>query len=978
MIKSALNRISPARKIAFLFHGQGFPQEEMFSQLAAKNPSIAEKIAQIDAILQRLQLPTLIETDSENRLTDSANNLSSGKNGLRTQIALLAAAILTTSQLEEWGIVPDLVFGYSYGEYSALVASGAWSFETAAKATAKRYEVLAQINDSAATGAILTNAGETALRRLFDEINGELFVSHRNAPDQTIIAGKKDDLKKLKNRIEQNCKDGTLPVSTIAIFLPVSAALHSPLMKNVCPLLENALSECELQPPDSRRLFLSGATTRFTSDPDAIRENLVKQTIKPVDFMGMILKAYQTGCREFIEVGPKKVLINFAKKILADKNDVQFFACKENIVGKNIENNDSRRFLQQLSARRFGKNHRFAGVTTGTPPPACQDCAKSTREISKFSGLKKESARNCDWLISADDFCRLNRSENGKPPVVQPEDVASRFVLRMTQSPLTINVNTFQPQGYVLLIGENELAKTMQSRLSAMGIDAIAISAEKTNLETLSETLRSYWRQKPIGHVVCLTSYDEDTDARTEVSYQKRLRDAVLFPIEVCREIILIARDNKSVGRLTFLHAARFGGTYGLTGDVAVPDGGAIAGLFKALNDELRVRDKVYVPLRIVDHAENVLHDEIAEHLLAEMAADFQAVSERNFEDAETIFNQPPTSWGWNPYNLEIGYVNGERLATRSVPVTKTPRQNSAENSESALREISVGGTWILVGGLRGITGECAFGLAQKYRPKKVILVGSSPFQILPPELLDVNSPEVAAKKRATVSECVKTKRNFSKVWSQFTRDQEMSRNFKRFQELGCAAEYRACDMRKWRDVANLIALLETRGEKIAGVINGAMLNTADVAIDKAKRQEYQAGFDTKILGATALLELLSEHPLEFYAGFGSVSGRFGGNGQTGYTASNDYLVKLLSYYRGKFPQRRFVCFEWGAWSEVGISWRPDIRGIHLAAGTIFISPKEGTRHFVEEFERGLPELEPLFVAWKYYKRFQPDVIHAK
>ncbi|MDR1383778.1 MAG: C45 family autoproteolytic acyltransferase/hydrolase [Planctomycetaceae bacterium] len=317
MFSTITSRLNPVKqnKVAFLFPGQGSQKAEMFRKLAAELPSFAEKIVEIDAILQRLQLPTFTDMVY-------ANGQLLGKDVLRTQLSLLAADTLILSQLEEWGISPDVVLGHSYGEYPALVAAGVWSFETAAKATTKRCEAIVQFTPTG-TGMLSTNADETALRRLFDEIHGELYISNRNAPDQTIVAGKNDDLKQLETRLKQN--------KFIAMVLPVPAAFHSPLVKNVCPPLENTLAELELQPP--RHLFLSGVTTRFEADPDTIRENLVEQMTKPVDFVGMIRKAYQTGCRLFVEAGPKKVLTNLAKKILADKNDVQFLTCDDGKEG---------------------------------------------------------------------------------------------------------------------------------------------------------------------------------------------------------------------------------------------------------------------------------------------------------------------------------------------------------------------------------------------------------------------------------------------------------------------------------------------------------------------------------------------------------------------------------------------------------------------------------------------------------------------
>ena len=618
-----------------------------------------------------------------------------------------------------------------------------------------------------------------------------------------------------------------------------------------------------------------------------------------------------------------------------------------------------------------------------------QFCPDETCRFSSPQQLCQQtdsSDVNASWTITAEDFRTLNFSQKEQHPFVT-ENVTPRYTVRMLEKRLSPPASDVVPgTGAVLIIGTNEISSQIETKLRANGFP-IHTLPNGLLADEVEDCLAKLSCEKPIDHVFCVDSYDREFGDSLEIPCESKIDKHVFAVIMACRQVMAMAQKRNALDRLTFTAATRFGGTFGLTGDVSVAFGGVVAGLFKGITDELRVRDSLFVPVRIVDHDDHASHAEVVSHLYDEFCDLIAAVPLKNETPVETLLATPVSNGDWNPHDMEVGYKNNIRYVARTVPLPLEPfptghpfettvkrvNQSSCHNKKEI---VSPGGTWVVVGGLRGITSACADALSGIYKPKKIIAVGSSAYEELGPEYLDDKSPLVLKKKKQVISECVKTRQNFTKVWSRFTRNQEMTQNMNKLRQCGAEVEYHICDMRSWDDVSRFVDNLDQKGETITGVINGALYDGVDCALLETPLLEIQNGLNTKLIGNIVLLEKLAKQPLDFYVVFGSVSGRFGGNGQTLYTAANDCLVKLLGQYQRKYPKCRFWCTEWGAWSQTGISWRPNMRGLHIMAGTVFISPEEGTQHFLREFEHGLPELESLFVAWKYYKRFQPNAIH--
>ncbi|MDR1962781.1 MAG: C45 family autoproteolytic acyltransferase/hydrolase, partial [Planctomycetaceae bacterium] len=306
---------------AMIFPGQGSQYHGMLKSLSDSSPLCREIIASLDDSLQSHGFPTFAEL--------AWNNSSElGKNVFHTQLSLLIGNTVFARMLKKMGVRVSLYFGHSYGEYPALHAAGAWDFVTAAIATQHRCSAIESLR-SKPSGMLSTNAEKKYLEQLFCKIHsgqslgqsfGQLFISNRNTPNQTVVSGELAALKELDAVLRHE--------KYVSIILPVPAGFHSPLVQEVCEPLRKSLSVLPIRFPD--RAFLSGVTERFEAEPASIREALVEQMIRPVDFVTMITKAYQNGIRRFVEAGPRMILSNMGRKILPNEvksGEVVFLSC---------------------------------------------------------------------------------------------------------------------------------------------------------------------------------------------------------------------------------------------------------------------------------------------------------------------------------------------------------------------------------------------------------------------------------------------------------------------------------------------------------------------------------------------------------------------------------------------------------------------------------------------------------------------------
>jgi len=288
---------------AYLFPGQGSQHVGMGRTLAQAFPAAREVYAQADDILG-IDLTTICFDGPAEVLNDTFN----------AQAALLTTGIAALRALQEhWGskLLPTYVAGHSLGEFTALVAAEALSFEDGVQLVRERGRLMKQAGDlhpggmAAILGLDMSDVEQFC--RDAQESSGEYVgIANDNCPGQIVVSGSVAALEKIVSLAEGA---GAKRVVTLA----VSIASHSPFMASAAEEFEDVLESVTMQPPLVPVIANVGA--RPLTDPQEIRQALVHQLTSPVRWTESIRWMIEHGARHFVEVGPKQVLTSLLKRI---------------------------------------------------------------------------------------------------------------------------------------------------------------------------------------------------------------------------------------------------------------------------------------------------------------------------------------------------------------------------------------------------------------------------------------------------------------------------------------------------------------------------------------------------------------------------------------------------------------------------------------------------------------------------------------
>lgn len=289
---------------AFVFPGQGSQAVGMLDAWG-DHPAVQQTVAEAsDAMGEDIGL--LIRQGPKEALALTTN----------TQPVMLVAGVAAyRAWLAEGGAQPAVVAGHSLGEYSALVAAGVLTLAQAAplvrfRAAAMQEAVPVGMGAMAAIlGMSAANvvAGCAQAQAAMGEGSGEVVEAvNFNDPMQTVIAGSKAAVEKACEVLKANGAKRALP-------LPVSAPFHSSLMRPAADRLRERLAETPLQTP--RIPVLNNVDVAVESDPDRIRDALVRQAFGPVRWVECVQAIQAQGISTVVECGPGKVLAGMVKRI---------------------------------------------------------------------------------------------------------------------------------------------------------------------------------------------------------------------------------------------------------------------------------------------------------------------------------------------------------------------------------------------------------------------------------------------------------------------------------------------------------------------------------------------------------------------------------------------------------------------------------------------------------------------------------------
>ncbi len=282
-------------KKAYVFPGQGSQFPGMAKDLYDSSAEARELFEQANKILGF-------------RITDTMFNGSEDdlKQTKVTQPAIFLHSVVQAKVMGD-AFAPDMAAGHSLGEFSALVAAGALSFEDGLHLVSERalaMQAACEVNPS--TMAAILGLDDEVVEQACGEIDGVVVAANYNCPGQLVISGSIE-------AVDAACALLTERGAKRALRLPVGGAFHSPLMEPARERLAGAIAATHIQAP--RCPIYQNVTAKAETDPARIKENLLVQLTAPVRWTQTMQQMLADGATEVVEVGPGKVLQGLFKKI---------------------------------------------------------------------------------------------------------------------------------------------------------------------------------------------------------------------------------------------------------------------------------------------------------------------------------------------------------------------------------------------------------------------------------------------------------------------------------------------------------------------------------------------------------------------------------------------------------------------------------------------------------------------------------------
>ena len=285
-------------KKAYVFPGQGAQFVGMGKDLYDNSPLAKELFEKANTILG-FRITDLMFAGTDEGL----------KQTKVTQPAIFLHSVILAKTLGE-NFKPDMVAGHSLGEFSALVANGALSFEEGLTLVSKRALAMQKACEAEpSTMAAILGLDDNIVEEVCKAIPEVVVAANYNSPGQLVISGSIAG-------IDKAIAELTAKGAKRALKLPVGGAFHSPLMEPARKELAEAINAAKINQPLCP--VYQNVTASAVSDPAKIKENLIAQLTAPVRWTQTIQAMIADGATEFVEVGPGKVLQGLIKKINKD------------------------------------------------------------------------------------------------------------------------------------------------------------------------------------------------------------------------------------------------------------------------------------------------------------------------------------------------------------------------------------------------------------------------------------------------------------------------------------------------------------------------------------------------------------------------------------------------------------------------------------------------------------------------------------
>ncbi|WP_041394084.1 type I polyketide synthase [Photobacterium profundum] len=316
--ESALVSGNDSAKVAALFAGQGSQYLNMGRELACHYPEMRQQLAKADQVFGQNKKTALSQVLFPIPMFNKESTQAQEALLTNTANAQSAIGVMSMGQFElltQAGFKADMVAGHSFGELSALCASGVISQDDYYQLAFARGNAMAATpaeGDSGTMYAVILDADKLAdVEKCISAFEG-VSIANYNAPTQLVIAGPTDSAQlAAKALTEQGFK---------AIPLPVSGAFHTPLVAHAQKPFAAAIDKATFSTP-ALPLYSNATGELHKNDGKAIKKAFKQHMLQSVRFSTQLEAMYDAGARVFVEFGPKNILQKLVEKTLTNKAD---------------------------------------------------------------------------------------------------------------------------------------------------------------------------------------------------------------------------------------------------------------------------------------------------------------------------------------------------------------------------------------------------------------------------------------------------------------------------------------------------------------------------------------------------------------------------------------------------------------------------------------------------------------------------------
>ena len=898
------------------------------------------------------------------------------------QPAIVTASLAMFAVLEAAGIPVSMLMGHSLGEYSALIASRAVSFEDGFAAVMDRAETIESI-PYAMRGAMAVALPRSLhdmhrVRAVVAELScrGPLSIAIVNSDEQLVVSGSRALVADVTERLAAE--------SIESFALPIPVGFHSPVLSPVVTEFEHRLERYHWNRPDIPVISTITQGTLQPGDVEHLPQLLAGQLVTPFDFRDCIASCRSAGARVFVDMGPKHIIGTLIEHQLHDGGaTVLKLDCGPDGGARTAERIQSLQWLcgTQGNGRKAESEPTKPAATaprptaddvrtalldalceaTGYPAEVIDpdmdleadlgiDSVKQMQALGTVAervGIQPESldlsqARTLRQIVECLEHAEPTapRRQDGRPADEGPhaaEDASGvkRFVPQIIYKPLADDPGlTDWSDAACLFIrsSDHELDESIRQTLQPLFREVHATTADEIIDSGTHPTVES---GTPVRMILdChsfhdgIPSFGQRSEAWMRIVRERYARtfrlSQILYPL------IEHAEDGMAWLSVT--------GTGGVSGAGSKGKGDPLdaldTGFYKSLGKELRNLQVKTMDVDSPDDVPGAILDEVRHY--------------RQDQDCE------------------MGYLHGRRHVVRVIPMQM--RQEHAIR-----RQLPEGTVAFFSGGSRGIALECAKALADDQPRINVVVTGRS----------DVDDPRAQRWLRLSDEEWAQAKPDFirevkrkdpslgaialSEEYDRIGHIRILARNLRTAVSARRNLHYIPCDIADAQSTEDAVHKARRQWGDLSLVVHAAGLESFGRLPGKTLDRTMRS-IAVKLGGFINLYHATKDEPsLTAFVSFGSVSGRFGMDGQVDYTAAAAALSALSHTIPMNMPADRripFVTMEWSAWGQVGMAVHPQVIAVQEQdRGMEYIPVRTGTEFFLDELALGTADPEVLIMG---------------